>query len=42
MADKKVKHSGRLPQMIIYLGKLFRMFIFQNDWKVLPMSAIIA
>ena len=28
--------------MIIYLGKLFRMFLFQNDWKVLPMSAIIA
>ncbi|SCY73958.1 ABC-2 type transporter [Lachnospiraceae bacterium XBB2008] len=36
------KHTGRFPQMIIYLGKLFRMFIFQNDWKVLPMSAIIA
>ena len=42
MAKKKEKHSGRFPQMIIYLGKLFRMFIFQNDWKVLPMSAVIA
>ena len=36
------KHTGRFPQMIIYLGKLFRMFVFQNDWKVLPMAAIIA
>ncbi|MBP3278681.1 MAG: ABC transporter permease, partial [Butyrivibrio sp.] len=23
-------------------GKLFRMFLFQNDWKVLPMAAVIA
>ena len=36
------RHTGRIPQTIIYLGKLFRMFIFQNDWKVLPMSAVIA
>ncbi|MBE5844715.1 MAG: ABC transporter permease [Butyrivibrio sp.] len=39
---KKIRHRGRLSQTIIYLGKLFRMFLFQNDWKVLPMSAIIA
>ena len=36
------RHTGRIPQTFIYLGKLFRMFIFQNDWKVLPMAAIIA
>ena len=42
MEIEATKHTGRFPQMIIYLGKLFRMFIFQNDWKVLPMSAIIA
>lgn len=36
------KHRGRFSQVFIYLGKLFRMFIFQNDWKVLPMSAIIS
>ena len=42
MEIEATKHTGRFPQMIIYLGKLFRMFVFQNDWKVLPMSAIIA
>lgn len=42
MKEKTIRHTGRLPQTFIYLGKLFRMFIFQNDWKVLPMSAIIA
>ena len=35
-------HRGRIAQVPIYLGKNFRMFIFQNDWKVLPMSALIA
>jgi hypothetical protein len=39
---KKIRRRGRFSQTIIYLGKLFRMFLFQNDWKVLPMSAIIA
>lgn len=39
---EKLKHSGRIKQTGIYLGKLFRMFIFQSDWKVLPMAAIIA
>ncbi len=38
----KVKHKGHLSQTIIYLGKFVRMFIFQNDWKVLPMAALIA
>ena len=37
-----LKHTGHISQTVIYLGKLFRMFIFQNDWKVLPMSAVIA
>ena len=36
------RHRGRLAQIPIYLGKNFRMFIFQNDWKVLPMAALIA
>ena len=36
------RHRGRLAQIPIYLGKDFRMFIFQNDWKVLPMAALIA
>ncbi len=38
----EVRHRGRVGQTFIYLGKLFRMFLFQNDWKVLPMSAVIA
>ncbi len=37
-----LKHTGRLGQIGICLGKLFRLFIYQSDWKVLPMAAIIA
>ncbi|MDD6283366.1 MAG: ABC transporter permease [Oribacterium sp.] len=33
---------GRLGQVKVYLGKLFRIFIFERDWKVLPMSAAIS
>ena len=36
------RHRGRAGQISIYLGKLFRMFVFVNDWKLLPMAAIIA
>lgn len=42
MPERKIRHKGRLTQIPIYLGKLFRMFIYVNDWRVLPMSAIIA
>ncbi len=38
----KVRHRGRGAQIGIYLGKMLRMFIYQNDWKVLPMAALIA
>ena len=38
----KVKYVGHIGQYFIYLGKQFRMFILQNAWRVLPMSAIIA
>lgn len=38
----KERHTGRLAQIKIYLGKLFRIFIYEKDWKVLPMSAVIA
>lgn len=40
--ETNIKHAGRFKQLIIYLGKFFRLFILQNDWKVLPMSAVIA
>ena len=36
------KYKGGLAQTRIYLGKFLRMFVFQNDWKVLPMGAFIA
>ena len=38
----QLKHQGRMAQTGVYLGKLFRMFIFQSDWKVFPMAAVIA
>ena len=37
-----VRHTGRMAQIGIHLKKLFRMFIYQSDWIVLPMSALIA
>ena len=37
-----IRHRGRGSQVFIYFGKLLRMFIYQNDWKVLPMAALIA
>ena len=36
------RHRGRGAQVFIYLGKLLRLFVYQSDWKVLPMSALIA
>ena len=38
----KLKYRGRIRQIPIYIGKLFRMFIYQNDWKVIPLAAFIA
>ena len=38
----QIRYRGRGAQVWIYLGKLLRMFIYQNDWKVLPMAALIA
>ena len=38
---EKIRHKGRLAQMRIYLGKFLRMFVYQSDWKILPMGAII-
>ncbi|MBQ6229579.1 MAG: ABC transporter permease [Eubacterium sp.] len=47
MAEKnikrtKVRYRGRFAQIPIYIGKNFRMFVYQNDWKVIPMAAFIA
>ena len=40
--ETKLHHRGRTAQIPIYLGKLLRNFAFLNDWKVIPMAAIIA
>lgn len=38
----KVRYRGRMAQTGIYFRKLLRMCVYQNDWKVLPMAALIA
>ena len=38
----RMRYRGRFSQIQIYLGKLLRMFLYQSDWKVLPMSAMVA
>lgn len=38
----RMRYRGRVSQVPIYLGKLLRMFLYQNDWKVLPMAAMVA
>ena len=40
--EMPLKYKGRIGQIFIYLGKFFRMFIYQSDWKVLPFAAAIA
>ena len=40
--NENLKYKGRAAQLFIYFKKLLRMFVYQNDWKVLPMSAVIA
>ena len=36
------RYKSRWAQIPIFLGKHFRMFITEGNWKVLPLSAIIA
>ena len=38
----RMRYRGRFSQIQIYLGKMLRMFLYQSDWKVLPMSAMVA
>ena len=37
-----VRHRGRRKQIGIYFIKFVKMFVYQSDWKVLPMAALIA
>ena len=41
-ATRNIRHRGRFEQIGIYLVKFMRLFVYQNDWKVLPMSIVIA
>ena len=38
----RLRYRGRLGQAGLYLGKFLRIFVYQNDWKVLPMAAVIS
>ena len=38
----RLRYRGRLGQIVLYLGKFLRIFVYQNDWKILPMAAIIS
>ena len=40
--ERTFRHRDRLSQIPIYLGKQFRFFINESDWKVIPMAAVIA
>lgn len=42
MEQQNIRHIGRFGQIGVCLGKLYRMFLFQRDWLMLPMSAVIA
>ncbi len=40
--SKTTDRAGRLAQVKIYLGKFFRIFIYEADWKVLPMAVVVS
>ncbi|MCR4590926.1 MAG: ABC transporter permease [Lachnospiraceae bacterium] len=42
MDNTKLRYKGRVGQTFLYFIKIARIFVFRNDWKVLPMAAVIA
>ena len=40
--ERVFRHRDRANQVPIFLGKQFRFFINESDWKVIPMAAVIA
>ena len=38
----RARHRGRFSQIGIYFARQLVMFVYQSDWKVLPMAALIA
>jgi hypothetical protein len=41
-ATRTTRYRGRIEQIGFFFVKLLRMFVYQNDWKLLPMAVIIA
>ena len=41
-SSEQLEYRGRISQIGIYFKKFLRMFVYESDWKVLPMGAIIA
>ncbi|MBP3873329.1 MAG: ATP-binding cassette domain-containing protein [Lachnospiraceae bacterium] len=41
-AVQNLQYKSRAEQIPIYLGKQFRLLFYEKNWKVLPMSALIA
>ena len=39
---RSLRYRGRIEQVGICFVRLIRLFVYQNDWKLLPMSVIIA
>ena len=37
-----VRHRSRIAQIRVFFRKFLRMFVYQSDWKTLPMAALIA
>jgi len=42
MKENKYLYRGRIQQIPIYLGKCFRGFLYQDDWKMIPMASVIS
>jgi len=38
----RARYRGRIAQVGIYFARQLVMFVYQSDWKVLPMAALIA
>ena len=41
-AQLTIRHRSRIAQIGIFFRKFLRMFVYQSDWKMLPMAALIA
>ncbi|MBR0520460.1 MAG: ABC transporter permease, partial [Spirochaetales bacterium] len=39
---RALRYRGRIEQIGVCFVRLLRLFVYQNDWKLLPMSVIIA